>query len=360
MSKWFSPFYVTIALTILFIASAFTSFADKTNMLALYIVLSFITIFIHELGHVVFALLAGYHFHFMTIGPITIENNGKLKIVPNHSWTMFGGAAYCMPKNIDSELTKKHLWYAAGGPLFSLGTALIFLLISLFIDHVFVFTTFLLNAAIFFVTILPTRMSGGLYSDGYICLMLIRGGKKAEQYVATLLLTKELMSPKKPLEWSQSFIEEAKGIAPSTDNILVAYTIFYYELSAKGYEAASQAIDGYKMIPLTNKNKLLLQLVTQVRQIDSYKSNNPDTELITSLHKQLSKVEPISYKRSEALLATLQGNERLAEKRLQEALEQCEQGVQQYGFLEAEKQLTAFVYSLVQTYTQKPPISSAD
>lgn len=357
MSKWFSPFYVTIALTIIFIASAFTSFADRTNMLALYIVLSFITIFIHELGHVVFALFAGYHFHFMTIGPITIENNDKLKIMPNHRWAMFGGAAYCMPKNTDSELTKKHLWYAAGGPLFSLGTALIFLLIWLLIDHILVFTAFLLNAAIFAATVVPTKMSGGLYSDGYICLMLIRGGKRAEQYIATLLLSKELMSPKKPLEWSKSFIEEAKGIVPSTDNILAAYTIFYYELSANGYEAASQAIDGYKMIPLTNKNKLLLQLVTQVRQIDSYKLNNPDTELITSLHKQLSKVEPISYKRSEALLASLQGNEKLAEKRLQEALEQCEQGVQQYGFLEAEKQLTAFVYSLVQTHAQKPPIS---
>ena len=356
MSKWFSPFYVTIALATLFIASAFTSFADKTNMLALYIVLSFITIFIHELGHVVFAVLAGYHFHFMIIGPITIENNGKLKIVPNHRWAMFGGAAYCMPKNTDSELTKKHLWYAAGGPLFSLGTAIIFLFVWLFIDHVFVFTTFLLNAAIFFVTSLPTKMSGGLYSDGYICLMLIRGGKKAEQYVATLLLSKELMSPKKPLEWSKSFIEEAKGIAPSTDNILAAYTIFYYELSANGFEAASQTIDAYKMIPITSKNKLLLQLITQVRQIDSYISDNPDVEIIASLHKQLSKAEPISYKRSEALLASLQENEKLAEKRLQEALALCEQGIQQYGFLEAEKQLTAFVYNLVQTYAQKSPI----
>ena len=114
------------------------------------------------------------------------------------------------------------------------------------------------------------------------------------------------------------------------------------------------------MIPLTNKNKLLLQLITQVRQIDSYSSDNPDVELIAALHKQLSKAEPISYKRSEALLASLQGNEKLAEKRLQEAIEQCEQGIQQYGFLEAEKQLTAFVYNLVQTHAAKSPIRSAN
>ena len=88
--------------------------------------------------------------------------------------------------------------------------------------------------------------------------------------------------------------------------------------------------------------------------------DNPDAELITSLHKQLSKVEPISYKRSEAMLAALQGNEKLAEKRLQEAMKQCEQGIQQYGFLEAEKQLTAFVYNLVQTHALKSPISSAN
>lgn len=346
--KWLSPFYVTITLTIALIASTFTSFADKTNMLALYIVLSFITIFIHELGHVVFGILAGYHFHFMIIGPITIENNDKIKIVPNHSWSMFGGAASCMPKNTHSELTKKHLWYAAGGPLFSLGTAIIFLFIWLFIDHVFVFTAFLLNAAIFFATVIPMRMSGGLYSDGYVCLMLIRGGKEAEQYVATLLLTKELMSPKKPLEWSEAFIEEAKGITQSADNFLAAYAVFYYELSANGYEVASQTIDDYKMIPITNKNKLLLQLITQVRQIDSYKSDKPDAELIASLHKQLSKVEPISYKRSEALLASLQGDEKLAEKRLQEAIKKCEQGIQQYGFLEAEKQLTLLLQKAIQ------------
>ena len=348
MNKWLSPFYVTIALAIAFIASAFTSFADKTNMIALYIVLFLATIFIHELGHVVFGILAGYHFHFMIIGPITIENNDKIKIVPNHSWSMFGGAASCMPKNTDSELTKKHLWYAAGGPLFSIGTAIIFLLLWLLIDNSLLFTNSLLNSAIFFATAIPMRMSGGLYSDGYICLMLIRGGKEAEQYVATLLLTKELMSPKKPLEWSEAFIEEAKGIAPSADNFLAACTVFYYELIANGFEAASQTIDEYKMIPITNKNKLLLQLITQVRQIDSYISDHPDAELIASLHTQLSKAEPISYKRSEALLASLQGNEKLAEKRIQEAMEQCEQGMKQYGFFEAEKQLTMLLQKAMQ------------
>ena len=354
MNKWFSPFYATIALAIVFIASAFTAFADTTNFLALSLGLLFMTIFIHELGHVVFGILAGYRFHYMTIGPLTIEKNDKLKIVPNHNWTMFGGVASCSPINTDSELKKKHLLYAAGGPIFSLGVALLSLVLWLLTDASILTSAIIFNAAIFIATAVPTRMSGGLYSDGYIWLMLLRGGKNADQYVATLLLAKELMSPKKPLEWSKSFIEEAKGIAPSADNFLAAYTVFYYELMANGFELASQAIDDYKTIPITNKNKLLLQLITQVRQIDSYISDNPDAELIASLHKQLSKAEPISYMRSEALLAALQGNERLAEKRLQEALEQCTQGMKQYGFLEAEKQLTL----LLQKAIQEPSIRS--
>lgn len=360
MNKWLSPFYVTIALAIAFIASAFTSIADTTNFLALSLGLFFITIFIHELGHVVFGVLAGYRFHFMTVGPITIEHNERLKIVPNHSWAMFGGVASCMPIDATNKLMKKHLLYAAGGPLFSIGTAIILLGLWLLTDASLLAYAMTLHAAIFVATAVPVRMSGGLYSDGYICLMLIRGRKEAEQYVAILLLTKELMSPKKPLEWNKSFIEDAKGINPSANHALTAYAVFYYELVASGFEAASQAIDEFKAIPLTKKNKILLQHITNIRQIDCYLSDHPDKDQIASLHTQLSKAEPISYKRSEALLASLQGDIVLAEKRLQEAVEQCEQGIKQYGFLEGEKQLTLLLQKAMLARTQSSSIRPVD
>ncbi|WP_431028846.1 site-2 protease family protein [Lysinibacillus sp. LZ02] len=348
MNKWLSPFYVTIALAIAFIASAFTSFAHTTNFFALSLGLFFMTIFIHELGHVVFGLFAGYRFMYMTIGPFTIEKSEKLKIVPNHSWAMFGGVAYCMPISTDHELTKKHMWYAAGGPLFSIGAAILLLGLWYLTDASILAYATTLHGAIFVATAVPMRMAGGFYSDGYIWLMLKRGGEKSQQYVAMLLLTKELMSPKKPSGWNKSLIENAKKMTPSADNIFAAYTVFYYELVTNGFKAASQAMDAFKTIPITNKNKILLQHLTHVRQIDSYVSDHPDAALIASLHAQLSKVEPISYKRSEALLASLQGDKELAEKRLQEVMEQCEQQMTQYGFFEAEKQLTAFLQQAVQ------------
>ena len=63
---------------------------------------------IHELGHVVFGLIGGLHFKFMTVGPITIQTEkGKLRIRENKLWAYFGGVATLVPPSIEAPNLSK-------------------------------------------------------------------------------------------------------------------------------------------------------------------------------------------------------------------------------------------------------------
>ena len=62
---------------------------------------------IHELGHVVFGLIGGLHFKFMTVGPITFQREGKVRIRENKLWMYFGGVAMLVPPSIETPNLSK-------------------------------------------------------------------------------------------------------------------------------------------------------------------------------------------------------------------------------------------------------------
>lgn len=66
-------------------------------------------------------------------------------------------------------------------------------------------------------------------------------------------------------------------------------------------------------------------------------------EYICELHSMMLPIEPVSYKRSEWIIAKLEKNEALAEKKLAEHRAQIQQGKKRYGFYVAEQQLTNLI-----------------
>lgn len=342
MSKIFTPFYICLLGIALLIGFSFTSHADKAFSIGLVAACAFIVLFIHELGHVIGGKLAGYTFLFLTVGPITIEKSPALKIVPNQSWHAFGGLASCMPDQINlTNMVKKHKWFVAGGPVFTLIAFVISLSIWAMTKAEMAMMLTVLNLAIFFATAIPFK--GTFNSDGSVFLLLHKGGKEAETYLAGLILLKEMMSPRTPSEWDEQLIQEAYNTEASPEAMTTAFLLFYYHLMNSNYEQASESIAAFKKLPITNKTKFRLQFASHIRQIDSFLSLEPDLTLIKTLHNNMYTIEKVSYKRSEAILAYLNRDAEKAYSLLDEVERTCRKGSTQYGYFHAELKLTEII-----------------
>lgn len=316
------------------IVLSFTSYSEWTVIIALGLLTMFLVLFLHELGHVIGGKTAGYEFLFMTVGPITIEKSPKIRIVPNHSWMAFGGLASCVPHKVElTDLVKKHKLFVAGGPAFTVLATLIGVILWIITDSELAFLFTILNASIFIVTATPFQ--GTYKSDGGVFLLLQKGGKEAERFLAELLLIKEMMSSKYPAEWDKHLINEARFTNASTERIGTAILLFYYEIVRSNYQNASSCIHSFKDLPLTKKSKINLQFITHIRQIDELLSEKPNFAFIKQLHVNLSKTEPISYTRSEAIIAYLQNDQNKAHELLDKVLDKCNKGVKQFGFYES-------------------------
>ena len=333
-----SPLGVTLIFFAAVIALQFTDYAETMLELAIFVSLAMLTFFIHEVGHTLFGVLAGYRFHYLIAGPFLIEKTDKIKVRANESWAMFGGVASCSPVSEDvTKIIKQHQWFAGGGPLVSLLTAIIALSIGFSFDQAYIKFFGILNLAIFAVTIIPFK--GAMKSDGRVLLELRRGGKEAEAFLGSLLLLKEMMSPKHPADWSASLIEQTKQAAVSEDTIMNSYLLFYYYIVMENYDYASRMIEAYKTIPIRKDNKIAMQFITHIRQVDCF-LHQPNAEEIKALHTYLSPIESVSYKRSEWMIAHLSGDHKTAETKRKEVYAEIEKGKKQFGFFYAEELLT--------------------
>lgn len=339
MRFWKSPIGVTLLFTAVVFLGQFTNFAESLRVIGVFALIAIATFFIHELGHVVFGVVAGYQFHFLTAGPIMIE---RKRITVNPSWAYFGGVASCSPKTDDlQKIGRQHFWFAAGGPMVSLLFGIVSLIAGALLE-IQAFTLFaFMNFAIFVVTMIPFK--GGFKSDGLIMIELMRNDREKEQFVSSLLLMKEMMSPAVPTEWSRQMIEHARTLPANENNMSNSYLLFYYDLCDSGFEVASNGVASYKALPVTKKNKMTMQFATHLKQLDAVMNGHATPKQLRELHSMMMSVEPISYKRSEWMIAKLEGNETLAKKKLTEHRGDIKQGKKQFGFYVAEEKLTDLI-----------------
>ena len=334
-----SPLGVTLLIALLVVALQFTNMAEVARDIGILLLLAILTFFIHELGHVVFGVVAGYQFHFLTAGPITIERGG---IRANESWAFYGGVASCTPKTDNlQKVIRQHLLFVAGGPTVSIVVAIVSLLTGFMMESQLLKFFGILNVGVFAATIIPFK--GAFKSDGRVLVELLSNGNDKEQFISSILLLKEMMSPAHPTSWSSKLVEQARTAPINEENINNSYLLFYYDLFEKGYDEASRGIEAFKMLPVKKENKMLLQSVTHIKQIDAVMSGKCAVDELRQLHSMMLPVEPISYMRSEWMIAKLSGNEAQAAKKLTELRKKIEQGKKQFGFYYAEEMMTDLV-----------------
>lgn len=355
-----TPLGVSAIIAILIGLFNFTNHAETANYIGLCLVLLLFTLFVHELGHALFGIWSGYRFNYLTVGPVTIENTDRLHIKRNDSWFLFGGVASCTPQSNDlAMIAKQHKWLVAGGPIFSIATSIISFIVGMLADMPLATLFGVMNFIIFCVTIIPYQ--GAMKSDGRVLMELSKGGKQTEEFLLSLLLIKEMMSPVHPSDWSKDLIEQARTVQPTVDNVMVGYIVFYYTLITESYEQASARLEPFKQLSVTKQNKLSLQFISHIKQIDLIVIGDYDEDTINALHQLMNPIEPVSYKRSEAILATLKGDYQQATLKLSEVRKEIDKGKKHFGFFHAEEQLTNVLKNGISNShiveSDKPPAS---
>lgn len=217
---------------------------------------------IHELGHVVFGLIGGLHFKFMTVGPITFQKEkGKVRIRENKLWAYFGGVAMLVPPSIETtNLSKKWAWLTLGGPITSLLFGITFGYIYMVSYYQYLLYFSVLHFVIFAATIVPIK--GTFLSDGMQFLILIKDDEKAKQHLYNIQVSSELFSYKRPKVWDKRLIElseeklkEDKSIRDIMSGLML---VFYTRADQEGMERAIPYIERIVQLPVTKENKFFV------------------------------------------------------------------------------------------------------
>lgn len=336
MQRIRSPLAVSSILILTLIGLFFTSFSSYAVTIFIYLTLAFLTVFIHEMGHLIGALYVRFQFVYLIIGPFRIEPRFKLSL--NYWWVAFGGVALAVPKNL-KHAREKYKYYVMGGPLASLLTAVICYISNYYIKNEYLAGMVAINLIIFTVTIIPINET-----DGHILLQLMKGGEMADDLFIDSLLVSEMYANKRPIDWNPQYIAMARNVSPSPERVICAYTLFYSDLMKKGYVQASNSIQCFKEIPLNNENKYALQFITHVRIIDHLVIKDFDIDYCESLFENQSKlIEPVSYNRSKAIIDYMKGHTREALELLNEIENECSVKLEKASYFEAELKLTKII-----------------
>lgn len=183
------------------------------------VVLAFMAILIHELGHVAGGLAARFRFVMLIVGPLKVAlEKEKLTFGLNRWVHLSGGMALCIPDE-KLDTARGFFMYIAGGPVASLIAALTCALLAIFFhsptyaDPWIGYAVFYLVCSAFFnggialVTLLPLPTEG-YDNDGKQLLDLIRGGRRVKRKYLLQALSAESIRGLRPCNWSVNYVQE--------------------------------------------------------------------------------------------------------------------------------------------------------
>lgn len=218
-----------------------------------------LVIAIHELGHVIFGLMGGLEFKFMTVGLITVQKEkGKIRIRENKLWGYFGGVAMLVPPSIHTpNLSKKWAWMTLSGPI----TSVVFGIVSGYIYMVSYYQYLLyfsvLHFTIFFATAIPLK--GMVLSDGMQFFILVKGDERAKQHLHSIQVSSELLSSKRPKDWNEQLVEiseeKIKGDKDIKKIMSHLMLVFYARCDQEGMEKGISYLERIVHVPVTKENK---------------------------------------------------------------------------------------------------------
>ncbi|KAA0774198.1 MULTISPECIES: site-2 protease family protein [Bacillus cereus group] len=302
-------------------------------------------VIIHELGHVVFGVIGGLTFKFMTVGPITVQKErGKVRIRENKLWAYFGGVAMLIPPSIVTpNLSKKWAWMTLGGPITSLlfGITFGYIYMVSYYQYLLYFSVF--HFIIFAVTIAPIK--GTLMSDGMQFLILIKDDEKAKQHVYNIQVSRELFSYKRPKDWDKRLVELSEDKIKENKNIREIMSglmlVFLARSDQKGMERAILYVEQVAQLSVTKENKYFVSsfhswylLYKALYQMDSLSLQEAKEH-----GKAITKVDLHGYYRTQGIVKYLEGDMEASHTYMRKADKELKSAEKsEIGYLQLERE----------------------
>lgn len=216
----------------------------------------FVAILIHELGHLLAGNAVGFKFLMLSVGPFKVQKTGdKIRPGINKHLNRSGGLTLMIPECLEPE-NSKMFWFIAAGPLanFILGAltlAFVFLLwggsVTPAMNYVLylLFTTGFVSILLGVVSIIPSE-SDAFESDGRQLLDLLKGGDKAVAKQQLTILSVSILNGTRPRDIDKSLLESVLSRLNSQSPSQASMTRFieaYHHLDCGSIEAAETILD---------------------------------------------------------------------------------------------------------------------
>lgn len=177
--------------------------------------IGFLTILIHELGHLSGGMLRGMSFLMLVVGPLqwTVRTDGGVRFGWNFNPSLMGGLAAATPDR-ERPLLSQLLGMVTGGPLASLLLGVGAMMIASQFENgwrVLLLLTGLMSLLIFVVTAIPFR-SGGMQSDGWQLIELLRGGAGVVERQLIIEIMGSSLSGQRPRDWDRVTIGQLEQL----------------------------------------------------------------------------------------------------------------------------------------------------
>jgi hypothetical protein len=212
--------------------------------------LIFAAVVLHELGHVIGGLLAGFRFICLAAGPLRVIATARgIRFGWNRNLDLAGGMATTLPKD-GRNLRPRLMAAVGGGPLSSLllglaGGGLTIRLLPVAPDlGALAAMVGLAGLAIFLATISP-QQSGGAQSDGGQLLALLRWGSQMELHRLSLEIQAASMQGARPRDWAVDSLRQAfaQSVVRDDEWAEVGLLAYYHALDNGDATAAGRFLE---------------------------------------------------------------------------------------------------------------------
>jgi hypothetical protein len=173
----------------------------------------YVAVFFHELGHFLAGLVGDMSLRGFAVGPLAGQiRGGRWRLALNPGGVFGGGAVTMVPLHL-RDLRRRYIYLTAAGPIFSLVTGMVALVLTLNAPHSpwqGAWRFFALTGSVclcdFVINLIPLRPEGA-YSDGAQILQLVKGGPWADSHMAFSMVGSSLVTPLRPSQFDLPLLE---------------------------------------------------------------------------------------------------------------------------------------------------------
>jgi hypothetical protein len=200
-------------------------------------VAAFISVLIHELGHLTAGWCVGFRFRSIAVAPFAIHlNHGKLSL--RFRWPSITSSSGYAIMDVDTvlRLRRRLMLYIAAGPIANLITVPIALL---FTNHRFSsFATLLAIISILMsvMNLLPLPVSPTLFTDGFRFATLLKDRTRTRRLLSIYALGAQRRNGIPPKQWKETWLKAASAVCDGSVDDFWGNWFAYICCTSRGYD----------------------------------------------------------------------------------------------------------------------------